>query len=137
MPKGPTDSINKAKATFEELKKESLIKGKNLATPSQIAKRSGTSRDNLYAQKTVDWKEFANEVKEFAKEFKTLARGKYKNPEVEVYKQEVKKWKEKYVAMTEQNYELLKQVNDLNIIIKEKQLTINQLKNLKIKEEES
>jgi len=130
MPRGPTDSINKAKKAFEELKKESLIKGKNKAIISQIAQKSGTSRDNFYAKKTDSWEDLVNEIDNFAIEFKQLAKGKYKNPEVEAYRKKAKEWEKKYIAMTEQNYELLKQINDLNLTIKEKQQTINLLNNL-------
>ena len=128
MPKGPTDSIQKAKKAFEALKKESLIKGKNKATYSQVAKHSGTSRNNLYARKNDEWEELANEIDAFAKEFQNLAKGKYKNPEVEAYKTEAKEWKKKYEAMAEQNYELLKEVEKLQRAKAEKQMTIDHLK---------
>lgn len=127
MPRGFTDSIQKAKEAFEELKTESLIKGKNKATYAQIAQKSATSRNNFYTKKNKLWEELVAEIDNFAKEFKNLAKGKYKNPEVETYKQEAKDWKEKYNAMAGQNYELLKKINDLERIIEDKQQSIDLL----------
>ncbi len=128
MPKGFTDSVKKAKNTFEELKKESLIKGKNLATINNVAKRSGTSRNNFYTLKSKDWEDLVTDIDDFAKEFKTLAQGKYKNPEVEAHKKSAKDCEKKYISMAEQNNELLRDINDLNRIIDDKQETIDLLK---------
>lgn len=131
MPRGFTDSIQKAKHSFENLKKESLIKGRNLATFSNISKKSKTSRNNFYTQKNQEWEKLVEEIDQFAIEFNSLTKGKYKNPEVEAYKKEAKEWHKKYIAMTKQNYELLKEINNLNQIIKDKQQTINHLQSLK------
>lgn len=125
MPKGSTNSVQKAIDTFEGLKKESLMKGKNLATIAKIAKRSGISRNNFYAKKSENWENITASIHDFAKDFKTLAQGKYKNPAVETYKKETKDYKKKYVSMAEQNYELLKIIDNLNRVINDKQQTIN------------
>lgn len=128
VPKGFTDSVNKANNTFEELKKESLIKGKNLATINNVAKHSGTSRNNFYTKKSEDWKKIVTAIDDFAKEFKTLARGKYKNPQVETYKKSAKECETKYTAMSQQNYELLEKVNYLESVISDKKQEITSLK---------
>lgn len=124
MPRGFTDSIHRAKESFEELKKESLLKGKNIAKISNVAKNSGTSRTNLYDQKNEEWKQLREDIDLFAKEFETLSKGKYKNPVVEKYKEESHSWEEKYKSMSSQNLELLDRINSLEQIIDEKQSTI-------------
>lgn len=124
MPRGFTDSIHRAKESFEELKKESLLKGKNVANISNVAKNSGTSRTNLYDQKNEEWKQLREDIDLFSKEFKSLSKGKYKNPVVEKYKEESKSWEEKYKSMSSQNLELLDRINSLEQIIDEKQSTI-------------
>lgn len=128
VPKGFTDSVKKARHTFEELKKESLIKGKNLATINNISKQSGTSRNNFYTLKSKDWEDLVSDIDTFAKEFTTLAQGKYKNPQVEAYKKSAKECKRKYTAMTQQNYELLEKVNYLEKVISDKKQEIASLK---------
>jgi len=141
MPRGFTDSVKKAQDTFEILKKESLIKGKNVASINNIAKKSGTSRNNFYTKKSEAWKKLVSDIDNFAKEFQKLAQGKYKNPEVESHKKAAKDCKGKYIAMTQQNYELLEKINDLERIISDKDQTIYLLKkrlnNSTILEEES
>lgn len=127
MPKGFTDSVQKAKNTFEELKKESLIIGKNLATINNVSKQSGTSRNNFYTKKSKDWEEIVTDIDDFAKEFKTLAQGKYKNPEVEAHKKSAKDCEKKYISMAQQNTDLLNEINNLNNVINEKQQTIDLL----------
>lgn len=128
MPRGFTESVKKAMKTFEKLKKESLIKGKNLATIANVAKQSGTSRTNFYEKKSKDWEELVLNIEDFSREFQTLAKGKYKNPEVEAYKETAKECEKKYNTMAKQNYDLLKKVNDLERIIADKQETIKLLK---------
>ena len=125
MPRGFTNSVKKAISTFETLKKESLIKGKNIATITNIAKESGVSRNNFYTKKSKDWEKLVSAIENFAKEFQTLAQGKYKNPEVEYYKKLSKDLEQQYISMAGQNYELLKKINDLERIIADKQQTIN------------
>jgi len=128
MLRGCTDSIKKAKDTFEKLKQESLIKGKNLATKNNIAKQSGTSRNNFYTLKSKDWKNLVDDIDVFEKEFLVLAHGKYKNPEIETFKKEARDYKVKYIAMGQQNYELLQNNNYLERVILDKDQTISLLK---------
>ena len=127
MPRGFTDSVKKAITTFDDLKKESLIKGKNIATIANIAKQSKVSRNNFYTKKSKDWEKLVTDIENFANEFQKLSNGKYKNPEVEHYKKIAKDWEQKYISMVEQNYELLKKTNDLERIVSDKQQTINLL----------
>jgi len=128
MPRGFTDSIKKAKDSFEELKQESLIKGKNLATRNNIAKQSGTSRNNFYTLKNKEWKNFVDDIDIFEKKFLTLAQGRYKNPEVEIFKKKARDYEVKYTAMAQQNHEFLENINYLERVILDKEQTINLLK---------
>lgn len=127
MPKGFTDSVQKARNIFEELKKESLIKGKNLATINNVSKQSGTSRNNFYTKKSQDWVDIVKDIDDFSKDFIKLAQGKYKNPEVETHKKSAKDCEKKYISMSQQNTDLLQKINNLNRIIEDKQETIDLL----------
>lgn len=128
MPRGFTDSVAKATEAFEELKKESFMKGRNVATITNVARRSGTSRTNLYQKKSEDWRRLASNIEEFARDFERSKKGRRDDPRITALRKEIGEWKKKYLKMAGQNYELMKRIDELERILQEKRRTIDWLR---------
>lgn len=118
--------INHVNKIFISLKQESYIKGKNVASMNNLAKKSETSRNNFYdqAKKSEEWKKLVDNIQNFKIEFNNFLNLKSK-PSIEQKK--ITQLSEKLKIQFEQNLELLNENNDLYEQLKEKNSIIKNL----------
>lgn len=121
-------NVNNAKETFEKLKEQSFISGKNIASISNVAKVGRFSRNNFYKEDAgKGWLTLKDNILTFEKHFESLSKGKYKNPQITKYKEESKNAEKDLIKLAEQNLELLERINNFENIIKDKDNEISLL----------
>ena len=117
-------AIKAARAVFENLKTESLLIGRNVATRSTIAARAKISRTNFYTQKHDGWRRLCHDIQTFRKEYREVLKEHKKSGE-KVDRKLLTEEKKKYHSMADQNLSLLKEIANKNEEIAELKKILN------------
>ena len=121
---------------FEALKIESYIEDKNLATKSNINKRTNISRNNFsieYTKKYPLWKELRDSIDNFKTEFEENKRTP-KNSKIKRLQKELTKTQKELNNSLSQNLSLIKEISEKNSLqsIIQKKLDITREENQKL-----